>query len=63
MICVANKTDAPALDSQADEFYKFGRKLIRASAQENRGKDELWRPMLEKLPPAMTGRQSRPTRA
>ena len=29
VLCVANKTDAPSLDSQADEFYRFGRKVIR----------------------------------
>src|SRR5690606_30923969 len=25
IICVANKTDAPSLDPQADEFYRLGR--------------------------------------
>src|SRR5690606_15060962 len=30
VICVANKTDAPSLDPQADEFYKLGRgKLVK----------------------------------
>ena len=41
VLCVANKTDTPAMDSQADEFYRFGRKMVRVSATENRGKDEL----------------------
>ncbi len=50
VICVANKTDAPSLDSQADEFYKLGRKVIRVSTQQSRGKEELEKAILEKLP-------------
>src|SRR5438105_3899600 len=42
VICVANKTDTPAMDAQADEFYKLGRgKLVKVSTAHNRGKDEL----------------------
>ena len=52
VICVANKTDAASLDSQADEFYKLGRKLVCTSTQQNRGKTELENAILEKLPPA-----------
>ena len=52
VICVANKTDAPTLDSQADEFYKLGRKLVRVSTQQGRGKSELECLIAEKLPPA-----------
>ena len=52
VICVANKTDAASLDSQADEFYKLGRKLICTSTQQNRGKSDLENAILEKLPPA-----------
>ncbi len=37
VLCVANKADAPALEAQADEFYRFGRKMVRVSAKENRG--------------------------
>ena len=53
IICVANKADAPSLDSQADEFYKLGRgKLIRVSAQQNRNRDELIQLILERIPVA-----------
>ena len=52
VICVANKTDHAKLESQADEFYQFGRKVVRVSAKEGRGKDELLEAVLEKLPPA-----------
>ena len=51
VILVANKTDHPGLESQADEFYKFGRKVIRVSAKENRNKDELLAEIRERLPP------------
>ena len=51
VICVANKTDHPGLESQADEFYQFGRKVVHVSAKEGRGKDELLDAVLEKLPP------------
>jgi GTP-binding protein len=51
VIIVANKTDHQNLESQADEFYKFGRKVIRVSAKENRNKDELLAEIRERLPP------------
>jgi GTP-binding protein len=54
IICVANKTDHPGLDSQADEFHRMGRKVITTSAKEDRGKDELIEAALEKLPPEET---------
>lgn len=51
VICVANKTDTQALDSAADEFYRMGRgKLVRVSARENRGRDELLEAIRERLP-------------
>ena len=51
VLCVANKTDSETLDSNADEFYRLGRgKLIRVSAKENRGRDELLEFVLERLP-------------
>lgn len=51
VICVANKTDAASLDSQADEFYRLGRgKLIRTSTRENRGRQELLDEIFERLP-------------
>jgi GTP-binding protein len=51
VLCVANKTDAPSLDPQADEFYQLGRKVIRASAREDRGKSEIVAAILDRLPP------------
>jgi len=51
VLCVANKTDHPQLDSQADEFYQLGRKMVRISTRENRGKSELMEAILEKMPP------------
>jgi GTP-binding protein len=51
VLCVANKTDAPSLDSQADEFYRLGRgKLLRVSTRENRGRQELLDEIFERLP-------------
>jgi len=51
VICVANKTDTPAMDPQADEFYKLGRgKLVKVSTAHNRGKDELLHVILDRLP-------------
>ncbi|HVX15641.1 MAG TPA: ribosome biogenesis GTPase Der [Pirellulales bacterium] len=51
VICVANKTDAESLDAQANEFYRLGRgKLVRTSAQQNRGKQELLDEIFERLP-------------
>ena len=57
VICVANKANAPSLDSQADEFYKLGRKLVRVSTQQNRGKAELECLIAERLPPAPSGEE------
>jgi GTP-binding protein len=51
VLCVANKTDAPSLDAQADEFYRFGRKVIRVSAEQFRGRDELLEEIQSRLPP------------
>jgi len=56
IICVANKTDANSLDTEADQFYRFGRgKLIRTSTTENRGREELLEAILERLPDAADG--------
>ena len=42
VLCVANKTDEPTMDTAADEFYKLGRgKLIRVSTLQNRGRQDL----------------------
>jgi GTPase len=51
VIVAANKTDNQKLESHAMDFYRFGRKLIRVSAQANRGKEELLEAIAEKLPP------------
>ena len=50
VLLVVNKADTPALDAQADEFYRFGRKMFRTSAKENRGKTELLDALFELLP-------------
>ncbi len=50
VVVAVNKTDAPSLDAQADEFYRFGRKLLRVSARENRGKAELLDAIAQRLP-------------
>lgn len=51
IICVANKTDHPGLDPQADEFYKLGRgKLLRVSVLQNRGREQLLELIAERLP-------------
>jgi len=50
VLLVVNKTDSPALDSQADEFYRFGRKMVQVSVNANRGKAELLDAIFERLP-------------
>jgi len=51
IICVANKCDTAALDSQAAEFYKIGRgKLVCVSAEQKRGLNDLMALILERLP-------------
>jgi GTP-binding protein len=53
ILCVANKCDTPDIDNQTAEFYKVGRgKLVNVSAQQNRGRDELMKLILERLPAA-----------
>jgi GTP-binding protein len=50
VLLVVNKVDTPALEAQADEFYRFGRKMVQVSAKENRGKAELLAAIAERLP-------------
>ena len=51
IICVANKTDDPSMDTQADEFYRLGRgKLIRVSTLQNRNRENLLEMIVERLP-------------
>ena len=51
VVCLANKTDSPELDAQADEFYKLGRKVLHVSTHQNRGKEELLSTIYGRLPP------------
>ena len=56
IICVANKTDIPSLDSQASEFYRLGRgKLILVSTKMNRNRDELFEMIAERIPSQTSG--------
>ena len=50
VLLVVNKVDTPALEAQADEFYRFGRKIVQVSAKENRGKAELLEAIAQRLP-------------
>ncbi len=51
VICIANKADDPALDSQASEFYKLGRgKVICTSTLQNRNRDYLLDQICDRLP-------------
>jgi GTP-binding protein len=50
VLLVVNKTDSPAMDAQADEFYRFGRKMVQVSVNANRGKAELMDAIFERLP-------------
>ena len=55
VVCLANKTDAVELDSQADDFYRFGRKVIKVSAAQDRGREELLGEIYERLPAPTPG--------
>jgi GTPase len=50
VLLVVNKSDTPALDGEADGFYRFARKIVRVSAKENRGKTELLDAIFQRLP-------------
>lgn len=51
VLCVANKCDAPEMETQALEFHRFGlEKLIPVSALQNRGKAALLDEILKRLP-------------
>ena len=51
VIIVANKADGPTLAAEAEQFYRFGRKVVTVSAKENRGKEQLLDAIAERLPP------------
>jgi GTP-binding protein len=54
VLFVANKVDAESLDGLADEFYRLGPQVIlRVSALQNRGRDELLAAILAALPDAV----------
>jgi GTP-binding protein len=62
IICVANKTDADTLDSQADEFRKLGYDtFIKVSVLQNRGRDDLIELIARSLPPVDDAPPSDPT--
>jgi GTPase len=51
ILLVANKTDSPTLDANADEFHRLGRGwLIRVSVQQNRNKDDLLDLICQRIP-------------
>jgi GTP-binding protein len=51
ILLVANKTDSPSLDANAEEFRTLGRGwLILVSVQQNRNKDELLDLICQRLP-------------
>ena len=52
ILCVANKTDHDGINSQADDFYRFGHPIVRVSTQQNRGKQRLIDEVIERLPEA-----------
>ncbi len=52
VLTVVNKIDHSHLLAGADEFYKFGRKIIPVSVMHNHGKDGLIAAIYEKLPPS-----------
>jgi GTP-binding protein len=53
VICVANKTDDSSFDTAADEFFRLGKgKLVKVSALQNRGRDELVELIVSRLPEA-----------
>ncbi len=51
VLLIANKTDHPGLDIEAEEFHKLGRGwLMRVSVLQNRHKEDLFDAILERLP-------------
>ena len=52
VLCVANKTDTPALESMAEEFHRLGAPVVRVSAEQKRGRHELIDAICEHLPAA-----------
>jgi len=57
VLCVANKTDTPALDPMAEEFHRLGAEVVRVSAEQKRGKEELLDAICRRLPPPLEDEQ------
>jgi GTP-binding protein len=55
VLCLANKTDTPEMEPEADEFHRFGRPVIAVSAQQKRGRSELVSQIEQALPPVGEG--------
>ena len=53
VLCVANKTDHEGVRPQADEFYRFGHKIVAVSTKQNRNKQELLDEIAQRLPKAI----------
>ena len=53
ILCVANKTDTNTLAPNADEFYRFGRKIVAVSAEQKRGREDLLEAIYKRLPPPL----------
>lgn len=58
VLLVVNKSDTDALEGEADGFYRFARKMVRVSAKENRGRNELLDAIFEQLPEATEDEQA-----
>ena len=55
ILLVANKTDSPTMDANADEFLRLGRGwIVRVSVLQNRNKDELLDLIKQRLPSTTT---------
>ena len=54
-ICVANKADTPQMESNADEFYRFGLPVAVVSAQQKLGRSRLIAEIENGLPPVVEG--------
>lgn len=51
VLCVVNKCDTPHLETQSAEFYRWGfDKLVLVSALQHRGKQELLKEILRRVP-------------
>ena len=56
-ICVANKADTPQMESNADEFHRFGLPVTVVSAQQKLGRSRLIAEIENGLPPLVEGEE------